>query len=129
MDNSRKSINGYGIIVYKYDKAVKQYKILLIERKNTLSYTEFMRGKYEKTNTDYIQLLINRFSIEEKLRILKYTFDELWKMLWINLDTLHYKIQKEYIISKEKYNYLIETNQLLLTLRTTKYSKVHLNFH
>lgn len=87
-----KPIMSYGIILYNdYDE------IVMIERKDTLSYIEFMRGKYYNLrNIEYIKLLINRFSVYEKERILKYSFDELWKMLWINTENINSRIKSEY---------------------------------
>ena len=87
-----KPIMSYGIILYNdYDE------IVMIERKDTLSYIEFMRGKYYNLrNIEYIKLLISRFSVYEKERILKYSFDELWEMLWINTENINSRIKSEY---------------------------------
>ena len=87
-----KPIMSYGIILFN-DKN----EIIMIERKDSLSYIEFMRGRYYRTdNIEYIKLLINRFSLDEKERILKYSFNELWKKLWINLDNINKRIKSEY---------------------------------
>ena len=51
-------------------------------RKDSLSYIEFMRGKYKNIyDTEYIKLLFSRFSKEELDNIDKYEFDELWKKI------------------------------------------------
>ena len=59
------TILSYGIILY--DNSNKNdIKIVLIERKNSISYIEFLRGKYNINSDLYIQLLFNRMSINEK---------------------------------------------------------------
>ena len=40
--NCRHPILGYGVILYN-----KDLKIIMVERKDSLSYIEFMRGKYK----------------------------------------------------------------------------------
>ena len=105
--NCRHPILSYGIILYYKDG--DEIKIILVERKDTLSYIEFLRGKYkELDNIVFIKLLIDRFSNDEKERILKYEFDELWDKLWINLNTINKKIKNEYYDSKILFNKLRE---------------------
>ena len=49
----RHPILSYGIILYN-DKS----EVIMVERKDTLSYIEFMRGKYKSIyNKDYLKLL------------------------------------------------------------------------
>lgn len=95
-------IMSYGIILFNDNN-----EIIMIERKDTLSYIEFLRGRYYNLNNiSYIKLLIDRFSVEEKERILKYTFDELWSKLWINLDNINSRIKSEYKKSSILFNKL-----------------------
>ena len=55
----------YGIILYdNTDKS--NIKIVMIERKNTISFIEFLRGKYNIDNENYIQKLFDRMNITEK---------------------------------------------------------------
>lgn len=101
-------ILSYGIIVYRKDpENVSEYQILMIERKNSISYIEFLRGKYQNIyNIDYIRLLLSRFSNDEKQEILLYPFDELWKKLWIHTDTINHRIKMEYEKSKKMFESL-----------------------
>ena len=103
-------ILSYGIILFKKEEGIP--KILMIERKDSICFTEFMRGRYNVKNDDYIQLLISRFSNNEKKKILNHTFDELWNDLWIDLTTINIKIKKEYQPSKIKFNILQNNNKL-----------------
>lgn len=100
----RHPILSYGIILYD-DSIIDNIKIVMIERKDSISYIEFLRGKYKShTNIEYIKLLLSRFSVEEKQRILSNDFDELWKLLWIHTETINPRVKREYTISKRNFN-------------------------
>jgi 8-oxo-dGTP pyrophosphatase MutT (NUDIX family) len=57
-------------------------KFLMIRRKDTFGYIDFIRGKYSPYNNEHVQNIINEMSLLEKQRILSETFDELWKSMW-----------------------------------------------
>lgn len=76
---------------------------LLIRRKNSLNYVEFMRGKYDITSLDYLIKSFNFITNDEKNLIKNNTFDKLWGDLWGN--DINNQNQ-EYIDSKEKFNLL-----------------------
>ena len=59
---------------------VLQY--LLICRKDTIGFIEFMRGKYAINNRAYIQNLISDMTLLEKQRLLDNDFSTLWYNLW-----------------------------------------------
>ena len=60
---SRKNISSYGIIVFKRIKGEINY--LLVQRKDTYSYVEFLRGKYKLNNMKYINILLENMSEKE----------------------------------------------------------------
>ena len=108
-------IISYGIILYNKLHGDKKY--LMIQRKDTIGFIEFMRGKYDVYSIHYITHLFKIMSRIERENILTKTFDELWDGLWFknkkyssNLNNL-----SEYTISKHKFNILksgyIITNQ------------------
>ena len=104
--NCRHPILSYGVILYNYDK-IGEPSIILVERKDSLSYIEFMRGKYKSIfDVEYIKLLFSRFSKKELEDINKYDFDTLWKNLWIHTETINPRIKKEYKKSKCDFNKL-----------------------
>ena len=84
---------------------IDKFQYLLIQRKDTLGYVEFMRGKYDELNKDYIITLLETMTIGEVENIKKYSFDELWNMLWLNKNIKQY--QTEYEISKRKFTNLL----------------------
>ena len=80
-----------GIIAFNYDNSVKEesmrYKYLLICRKNTLGFVDFIRGKYNLLDEDYIKHLIDQLTIHEKEIVMEKSFLELWNILWFSKDT------------------------------------------
>jgi len=74
-------ITSCGNIIYKDDEG--EDKVLMIQRKDSLCYIDFIRGKYDNKNLDYIQTLIDKCSVDEKNNILNKPFSELWKNLWL----------------------------------------------
>jgi len=92
----------YGVILIKIEKE-KNKEILMINRKNSLCYIDFIRGKYRLNNINYINKLISRMSEEEIQNIKINNFEYLWKSLW-NITEDNYKNKKEYIISNNKFN-------------------------
>jgi len=82
----------------------KQIEFLMIQRKDTLGYVEFMRGKYNINNSDYVQSLFNQMTVDEINRLEHNDFESLWNSLWSNQISRQYK--QEFDTSFEKYNSL-----------------------
>ena len=57
-------------------------KYLMICRKDSLGYVDFIRGKYSTVNLDYIKSMIDEMTNKEKNYILEKSFDELWNTIW-----------------------------------------------
>lgn len=99
----KKPISSYGNIIYKIENDIP--KILMIQRKDSLCFIEFIRGKYDVYNYKYIQVLINKCSIIEKNKLLNNTFSKLWKELWL-IDYNNYEKNNDYMKAYDKYNLL-----------------------
>jgi len=97
-------ITSYGNIIYKQIDGIPY--ILMIQRKDSLCYIEFLRGKYDIYNIAYIQILFDKFSIEEKENILQYDYEDLWRQLWLiqNIEINRFTI--DYEKGKSKFNKL-----------------------
>ena len=97
-------ITSYGVICYcNIDNEIKY---LMIQRKDSLCYIEFLRGKYNLENINYICRLFKYITDNEKKYIYNNTFDTLWKKLWKEYDINKFK--KEYLQSKKKFDKLKE---------------------
>tara|TARA_Y100000992_G_scaffold238340_1_gene169098 strand:+ start:954 stop:1754 length:801 start_codon:yes stop_codon:yes gene_type:complete len=73
-------ITSIGVILV--DISQPENKYLMIRRKDTLGYIDFIRGRYPHNNINYIMNIINEMTIEEKERIVNNEFDKLWIELW-----------------------------------------------
>ena len=93
-------ITSIGVIVYRINNNNLEY--LMIRRKETLGFIDFIRGKYSLQNKDYILNMFKQMTINEKKSLLSSDFDILWKNTWCNLaNSLQYKIEQN--TSKEKF--------------------------
>lgn len=76
----------YGIICYKadYDQDTNSVcpKYLMVQRKDSLCYVEFIRGKYDPQKKDYLVKLFSNMTIEEREKIRNNTFEALWNSMW-----------------------------------------------
>jgi len=96
----------------KFDYYKNKIKFLLIQRKHSFSYVEFIRGKYDENNTEEVSELLNLMSKEEIKKILMYDLSFLWNDLW-NKTSKHKNYQKEFEISQQKFNKLKENYNLI----------------
>ena len=95
-------------IVRKYNNVQKKYEndveVLIIKRKDTLSFVDFMRGKYSIEDKNYILNLLNNMTVNERSYILENDFDTIWQYLWnYNTNNLYKNEEKT---SKNKFNIL-----------------------
>ena len=74
-------ITSYGIICYRINSQ-QAPEYLMIQRKDSLSFMEFIRGKYDLKNTKYICQLIKDMTTTEKQYLVQKQFDELWNYVW-----------------------------------------------
>jgi len=95
-------IMSLGIVAFNKDTN-GVFRFLMIRRKNTLGFMDFMRGKYSMYNKEYLLNLLNEMTLEEKHDILENEFNTLWKTLWCN-QSGQYKSEEEH--SREKFNSL-----------------------
>ena len=101
----RNPVMSYGHLLFDVHQ---EPKILMILRKDSLCYIEFLRGKYDVYNVSYIQTLIDKCSLEEKQRLLSHTYDELWVMLWNLTDFCeeNMRFRSDYNRGKDKFSKL-----------------------
>lgn len=57
-------------------------RILMIRRKDSMSFAEFMRGKYDPDNIPYVGSLFQNMTLKEQSMIACESFEVLWKHLW-----------------------------------------------
>jgi len=79
--NCKNPITSCGNIIFRDDG--DEPEVLMIQRKDSLCYIDFIRGKYDHKEINYIQTLIDKCSVNEKERLLTLSFHDLWKDLWL----------------------------------------------
>ena len=108
-------ITSCGVILYKNNKFFEEqrnehgdivnnherYYFLLIKRKDTLGYVEFLRGKYEETNEEYLIKIFQTMTKDEIVRVKTLEFSQLWNELWSHRNYKQY--QTEFENSKLKF--------------------------
>jgi 8-oxo-dGTP pyrophosphatase MutT (NUDIX family) len=96
--NCLSPVTSYGIIAIKYlndnhisslfskssilDTRNDLIQFLLIQRKDSLAYVEFIRGKYNPSEEHYIAKLLRGMTKNEQNMLLNNSFETLWKGLW-----------------------------------------------
>lgn len=93
-------ITSVGIIAYRIHNNEKEY--LMIRRKDTLGFIDFMRGKYSVNNKDYIMNMLKQMTKNEKSQLNTLSFDELWVAVWGN-NRLSNQYKQEETISRNKF--------------------------
>lgn len=100
-------ITSYGIIgfiKFKNDNNEDDIKFLLVQRKDTMGYIDFVRGKYDNkmNKEDIFKVLVGEMTIKEKKRLLMLDFDDIWSDMWMNKDSRIFK--NDYEMAKKKFN-------------------------
>jgi 8-oxo-dGTP pyrophosphatase MutT (NUDIX family) len=116
--NCNHPITSYGVICYRLqvdnltNAVYPEY--LMVQRKDSLCYVEFMRGKYQIENRMYIMKLFQNMTSHERELIKLCSFDDLWKRLWQVKECTNYL--REYQEAKIKFDnlkkgYIMKNNQ------------------
>ena len=112
-NKSKNIFDGSNGIMYNNSKKIlslfceykNNIKFLMIRRKHSLGYIEFVRGRYDIQDFDGIIYLFAQMMKEEIKRVETWKFDNLWKDLWSNDNPPYHN---EYIKSKNKFEKLKE---------------------
>ena len=95
---------------------MKSINFLLVRRKHSLGYVEFVRGRYMKDNIEGIIYLFRQMVPSEIKKIASMNFDDIWNDFWASDAKKQYFNKKEYSESKEKFESLKNGDDVELTL-------------
>ena len=100
-------ITSYGLIVFRKCPDIRvttseKIEYLMIRRRDTLGFIDFMRGKYSIYNKEYILNMIVQMTVSEKNRLLTQSFNEIWTELWGN-ETISEQYRSEEESSRDKF--------------------------
>ena len=93
-----KPITSMGLIIITKER--NNFKFLIICRKDSLGYIEFLRGKYDLYDKNYIQNLVDEMTTSEKNNLLTKSFSKLWNDLWGKFS--HNQYRQEEKLSEDK---------------------------
>lgn len=114
--NCNHPVTSYGIICYRinYDPITNSLfpQYLMVQRKDSMSYVEFIRGKYDVCNRGYLSKLFANMTESEHEKLRLCDFDTLWKDLWQVPDCKNFV--KEYNEAKAKFDMLRKGFKMLV---------------
>jgi 8-oxo-dGTP pyrophosphatase MutT (NUDIX family) len=93
-------------------------EILMICRRDSLRFVEFIRGKYSIKDTTYIKQLLENMVVAERDLLLKLSFPELWNHVWGTSNPRNYR--NDFEQSQEKFNELKSSDQLARLIAETE---------
>lgn len=92
-----------GIIAIRKNQESNSIEYLMIRRRNTLGFIDFMRGKYIVENRYYVANMIYQMTNAEKQMLKTMPFDEIWLSVWGKENNQH---RNEKHISRDKFTQL-----------------------
>ena len=112
-------ITSIGVIAFRQripDQSITpEFEYLMIRRKDTLGYIDFMRGKYSVYNRHYIMNMLKQMTTQEKELLISNSqekellisdrFDKLWLRIWGG-HAISSQYKSEENVSREKFNTL-----------------------
>lgn len=106
--NCNHPVTSFGIVCFRLKVDDESQSIcpeyLMVQRKDSLSYVEFIRGKYDLERRSYIMQMLTNMTPDERTRLVTMSFSDLWKGLWqIDDCTL---FEREFIEAKTKFDLL-----------------------
>jgi 8-oxo-dGTP pyrophosphatase MutT (NUDIX family) len=105
------------MIALRQNPLTGTYEYLMVRRRDTLGFIDFMRGKYSVQNRDYIMNMLKQMTLTEKRKLMCFTFHELWTDLWGDNAYLE-QFNNEEMISRDKFHTLCTG----VTVGDTQYS-------
>ena len=95
-------ITSAGVIAFRDTPQGPEY--LMIRRKDTLGFVDFVRGKYPLHGRMYLANIIDEMTLEEKERLLTQDFPILWRQLWGSSIGIQYRGEER--VSRDKFEAL-----------------------
>lgn len=81
-------ITSYGVLCFRQNPHTGNKEYLMICRKHTLGFIDFMRGKYIVYNKDYILNMVKQMTNEERRYLCEEPFEKIWEYLWGKSDAV-----------------------------------------
>jgi 8-oxo-dGTP pyrophosphatase MutT (NUDIX family) len=141
--NCLSPVTSYGIIAVRYIDSTQSLSLfsnqptvplhsnsvqfLLIQRKDSLSFIEFIRGKYNCQDDEYISRLLMNMTQSEQQRLLTQTFDQLWLDIWGEASNLK-SHRNNYDMSEKRFLQLLPRLSKLISDFPSKWTEPEWGF-
>jgi len=76
----KQPITSIGMVIFRQNNGIPEY--LMIRRKDTLGYVDFIRGKYSLYDKSYLLNILGIMTTTEHERLLTCDFNNMWRDLW-----------------------------------------------
>ena len=73
-----------GLIIARRDSHNRDFEYLLVSRRHTFAYVDFICGRYNISDTSYILKLLSQMTIKERVCLLNTSFSRIWGELWLS---------------------------------------------
>ena len=103
-NNCRAPITSIGVIAFRCGHTGPEF--LMIRRRDSFGFVDFIRGKYSLNDEAYIQRIIDEMTMAEKANLMRLTFEQLWRLLWGDY-TRGSQYKNEEQVSYEKYRQVL----------------------
>ena len=97
-------------------------EILMVRRKDSMSFAEFVRGKYDPSKLDYVRTLLSNMTRDEIARLNGEEFESIWAKLWGN--SIIERREQEFYTACEKFR----TVRAIVETSTSNYSEPEWGF-
>jgi 8-oxo-dGTP pyrophosphatase MutT (NUDIX family) len=140
--NCLSPVTSYGVIAVRYQDDTSQSSLfsttvsngndsiefLMIQRKDSMSFVEFIRGKYNLQDDTYISRLMRGMTQNEHQLLLTMTFPQLWFKVWGGETSCTRSHKNDYESSERRYGLIVERIPTLVRENPTKWTEPEWGF-
>ena len=119
--NCKRPITSFGVICYRIN-SYGHIEYLMVQRKDSLGYVDFLRGKYNQNNSFNLSNIIKEMTSEEIENIKDKSYSELWNKLW------NKKNEKYDKRNEDKFNFVKETKHDIIVSNNTGWKEPEWGF-
>ena len=73
----------YGVAICRFNVKTEQYEMLLVKKRCTYNFVEFVLGHYTKNNDNRLHYLFNGMTNAEKLHILSLDYGQVYQSVFL----------------------------------------------
>jgi 8-oxo-dGTP pyrophosphatase MutT (NUDIX family) len=141
--NCLSPVTSYGIIAVRYlndigttslfskapilNNGNDSIQFLLIQRKDSLAFVEFIRGKYNPYDEEYLVRLLKSMTQREQASLMANTFEELWNGVWGEASNVK-SHKNDFETSEKKFNVIKNKLPLLIEANPSKWTEPEWGF-